>query len=488
MQKPGVFWARSIHVSWLIAAMSAGVLAGIALSAVFDALLLANIAWLLASSLLLLLVFWKRVRWLVLVALLGGCLIGLWRGSLSQIGLDQYQQFIGQEVVVTGIVSEDVVTKGAGQQQIKLNKLSINTKQMTGQVWLSTSVSLSVKRSDTITLYGVLNEGFGNFAASMYRAQITSIERANYGDVARDVRDAFAASVRSGIQEPEASLGVGFLTGQRSTLPLELDEQLKIVGLTHIVVASGYNLTILVRFTRRIFARVSKFLATATAGGLIVGFVLMTGFSPSMSRAGLVAGLSLIAWYYGRVIHPVVLLLCVAGLTAFINPLYVWGDIGWYLSFAAFAGVIILAPLVHDFFWGHKKQAGWVRQILVDTSCAQAATMPIMAFAFGTYSLYALPANLLVLALVPFAMLLVFITGLAGLLVPALVTIIGWPAQALLTYITHVVSWLAGKPGAQGEVVFTLPLLLLSYGVLFAIGYVLWKKTNHSFRTDSIVE
>lgn len=479
---------RNIHVSWLIAAMSAGLLGGIAFSAVLDALIFANISWLFFGSVLLVLVFWKRLRWLVFVALLGGFLIGLWRGSLSQIGLDQYQQFVGEKVVVVGVVSEDVASKKDGQQQIKLNKLSINSRPMTGQIWLSTSEKLPIKRSDVITLSGTLSEGFGNFAASLYRANITNIERPDYGDMARDVRDEFAASVRDGIDEPEASLGVGFLTGQRSTLPLELDEQLKIVGLTHIVVASGYNLTILVRFTRRIFARVSKFLATATAGGLIIGFVLMTGFSPSMSRAGLVAGLSLIAWYYGRVIHPVVLLLSVAGFTAFINPLYVWGDIGWYLSFAAFAGVIILAPLVHDFFWGRQKQAGWMRQILVDTSCAQAVTMPIMAFAFGTYSLYALPANLLVLALVPLAMLLVFITGVTGLLIPAFVTIIGWPAQALLTYMTHVVSWLASKPGAQGEVVFTIPLLVASYAMLFAVGYVLWKKTHHSFRTDSIVE
>lgn len=479
---------RRIHVSWLIASGSAGLLVGIGLAAVINEYVFAHIAWLFTASSLLILVFWKRVRWLLFVALVGGCLIGLWRGSISQLGLNEYQKFIGEKVVVVGTVSEDVATGKGEQQQIKLNKLTIQGKQMNGQIWLSTPEKLPIKRSDKVTIEGTMTEGFGNFAASMYRAKITSIERASYGDVARDVRDEFAASVREGIKEPEASLGVGFLTGQRSSLPLELDEQLKIVGLTHVVVASGYNLTILVRFTRRIFARISKFLATATAGGLIVGFVLMTGFSPSMSRAGLVAGLSLIAWYYGRVIHPVVLLLSVAGFTAFINPLYVWGDIGWYLSFAAFAGVIILAPLVHDYFWGHAKRPGAVRQILVDTSCAQLTTMPIMALAFGTYSLYALPANLLVLSLVPLAMLLVFFTGLVGLVLPALVTIAGWPAQVVLQYMTTVISWIASKPGAQGTITVSPMMMCLSYVVLFAVGYLLWKKTHHSFRTDSIVE
>ena len=151
--------------------------------------------------------------------------------------------------------------------------------------------------------------------------------------------------MREVVKEPQASLGIGFLTGQRSTLPDSLDEQLRIVGLTHIVVASGYNLTILVRFARRLFVRYSKYWATVSASVMICGFVLVTGFSPSMSRAALVTGLSLAAWYYGRKIHPLVLLLFAAAITVLINPSFLWGDIGWALSFTAFAGVMLLAPL-----------------------------------------------------------------------------------------------------------------------------------------------
>ena len=99
---------------------------------------------------------------------------------------------------------------------------------------------------------------------------------------------------------------------------------------------------------------------------MILSFMAMTGFSPSMSRAGLVAGLSLAAWYYGRTIHPLVLLPVAAGTTLLINPQFGWNDLGWQLSFAAFAGVIILAPLLQRYFFGDK-EPGVFRQIFGST-------------------------------------------------------------------------------------------------------------------------
>lgn len=303
----------------------------------------------------------------------------------------------------------------------------------------------------------------------------------------REVRDWFAEGVRVAIAEPEASLGIGFLVGQRSTLPEELDNQLKLLGLTHIVVASGYNLTILVRFTRRGLAKHSKYLATMAAGCMICAFVLVTGFSPSMSRAALVTGLSLLAWYFGRRAHPLVILSFSAAITAIINPAFVWGDIGWYLSFTAFAGVMILAPLLKRYFWG-EKQPRAVTQIIVETFSAQLTTLPIIALVFGQYSLLALPANALILPLVPLAMLLTFFAGLAGVILPIIAPLIGWPASFVLGYMTTVVDKLAAVPGAANEVTFSVLAMPLSYLLLIGLCIILWRKTGYNFRSESIVD
>jgi competence protein ComEC len=235
-------------------------------------------------------------------------------------------------------------------------------------------------------------------------------------------------------------------------------------------------------------------------------FACVTGFSPSMTRAALVAGLSLLAWYCGRKFHPVVLLTLVAAATAALNPFYVWGDAGWYMSFMAFAGVIILAPLIRDYFWRDKNVPAivpstsgkkWLttiktwgqnlRQIAVETMSAQIMTLPIIALMLGQFAPYGLLANLLVLPIVPLTMLLAFVAGLAGWLVPAIASGVGWPAQTLLDYIIGVADTVSQLPGASQSVDFGPGWFVVSMGVLLLAIVYMQRRTSHSFREDNVV-
>lgn len=423
---------------------------------------------------------------MVIVALLAGLMFGLWRGSTTQKALQQYVPFYGKSVTLRGHVTQDTSFGTRGDQRIRLDDIKLEGKDLDGEIWVSTRRPADIKRGDKVTISGMLNQGFSNLAATVFRAELNDLERPRPGDVGRQARDVFVSGLRRSIPEPEASLGIGYLVGQRTALPENLEQQLRTVGLTHAVVASGYNLTILISYARRFFARFSKYLASLVGGILIIGFILITGLSPSMSRAGLVSGLSLLAWYYGRKVHPLVLLPLAAAITVLVRPSYIWGDIGWYLSFTAFFGVIVLAPLIQHYFWGIDKKPHWLRQLLVDTLSAQAATLPIILFAFGQYSLYALPANILVLPLVPLAMLCTFMAGLVGLLIPGLAELFGLPATAILRYSTSVVEWIASLPGARGEVTFSRPMLVASYVVLIFITLLLQFKTRHDFKRDEL--
>ena len=168
------------------------------------------------------------------------------------------------------------------------------------------------------------------------------------------LRRYFAAGMQTALPEPAASLGLGLLIGQRSTLPADILLAMTTVGLVHIVAVSGYNVTILARAVQRTKIARSKFQQLFLALTLILMFIIITGFSASVVRAAIVSSLSLWAWYFGRSIKPMLLILFVAALTALINPIYVWSDIGWYLSFLAFFGVLIVAPLLGQRLLGKK--------------------------------------------------------------------------------------------------------------------------------------
>jgi competence protein ComEC len=395
---------------------------------------------------------------LPIIACAGIC-IGLGYGSAALGERDAYTPYIGQVIELSGKVKEDPSRNSSGQVSLQLDTVHAGESQLPGSILVSVSGG-DIKRGDIVTARSVLKIGFGSFPASMSRATVVSVIRPVPGDIGRVVRDWFADKVRVSIPEPQASLGIGFLTGQKSALPDDLSNSLKIAGLTHIVVASGYNLTILVRMARRLFVRLSKYLAAVSSGVMITMFMAITGLSPSMTRAGLVSGLSLLAWYYGHRFHPLILLPFAAAITVALQPSYIWGDLGWQLSFAAFAGVMIVAPLLQRYFYG-QKEPGIIRQILGETIAAHIVTVPIIALGFGVISNVAVIANVLVVPLVPLAMLLTFISGMwiiAGL---PFVWLVATPTSWLLSYMTHVATFVSELSWAQSQ----LQLELWMWGI-----------------------
>lgn len=479
---------RRLHSSWHIAAISLGIVAGVVLSSFTPTGAFASVAWLLAGTGLTAVAIWRSCTWYVCLAVVGGLLIGLWRGSLAIGDTAVYDSLIGRSVTLQGTVKEDVEVNERGQTVIRLAVTAINQSNETGMVWLTSQTNKSIQRSDIVTARAKISPGFGSFNASAYSAQIIAVQPPSPPDYALRFRNWFADSIQKVIVEPQASLGLGYLMGQRRGLPEELSVALVAAGLTHVVVASGYNLTILVRLARRIFEKISKYLAFISASGMIVGFIAITGMSPSMSRAGLVAGLSLVAWYYGRRFHPLMLLPFAMAITLLVQPSYAWGDIGWQLSFAAFGGVMILAPLLQAYFFGDKKDKP-LRRILIETISATVCTLPILLVAFGQFSVVAPVANLLILPFVPLAMLLTFAAGIGGLIFDGIIAqIIAMPAELLLTYMTMTITYIGGLPWAIQQVEIT-PMVASFIFIVIALFCVYASyRTKFSLSNTSLVE
>lgn len=475
---------RPIHVSWLIALLCFAFVIGVWL-----ALFIHFTAWhtVAAAGLVLVGAFWRSRLYSIPFIFIGGGIVGLFFGSAVRGDLEIYAPLFGKHITLTGRVKEDPVLNDRKQLVIQCDGIVIAERELPGSVWVSLIGSADIKRGDVVVVSGELSEGFGTFVGVMYTAKIKSITRPSPGDIGRVVRDWFAGAVRGPIPEPQASLGIGYLTGQKSALPSDLSEALQIAGLSHVVVASGYNLTILVRLARRLFMRISKYVSALASSIMIVCFMAITGLSPSMTRAGLISGLSLATWYYGRRFHPFVLLPFAAAVTVLFQPSYVWGDLGWQLSFSAFAGVMIVAPLLQRFFFGDASP-GTLRQILGETVAAHILTIPLIVMSFGVISHVAIIANLLIVPLVPLAMLMTFIVGVVVLLIPSIASIVAFPATLLLTYMTSAAQYLADLPWSQTEVKGEWWMLVSYYVVLIALCIYMAKASGFKLREVNIVE
>ncbi len=476
-----------VHATWQFTTLCSCIVVGLALSASDWSSIFALWLWTVTGIFLGLIAIIKQQQWMLVLSACGGLLIGLSCGAIDTSSRVIYEQLVGSTLTLTGTVSEDVDKGKHGELLLRLENVHDDSGSLPAMIWVTLGTEANVHRSDELTIQGKLSEGFGSFGASMYRAKVLSIQRPQPGDVALVVRDDFGDKVRRSVDEPAASLAMGYLAGQRRGLPEELDASLKTAGLTHIVVASGYNLTILVRAIKRFFEKRSRYATIFLSAVLIVGFIMITGLSPSMTRAGLVAGLALLAWYFGRTLHPVTLLAFAAAVTGLFDPSYVWGNVGWQLSFAAFGGVMIVAPLLQAYFFGEAKPS-FIRQIVGETLSAQIVTAPLILYHFGTISNVALIANALILPLVPLAMILTFITGILNYTFPLFAVLVAVPLKWLLDYMIMVASTASGVSWAQTSL--SLPLWGMILGFLVIITACWWMKraTRFHLRKVNIIE
>jgi ComEC/Rec2-related protein len=381
-----------------------------------------------------------------LAIILFGTALGSWHGTAYLHELRPYHTLALQKVTFTATANIDAVYGKHSQLSFVARDIRFTYPQnlhVPGTIKVSGLGETMVYRGDRLRISGKLYPTRGASQATVSYAQLSRVGTTS--SLVDTLRRKFAAGMQTALPEPLASFGLGLLVGQRNTLPAEVSQALLMVGLTHIIAVSGYNLTILLEAARRLLGSRSKVISLVVACALIGGFLLIAGTSASIVRAAVISGLGLAAWYYGRSIRPLLLIFLAAAITAYANPVYLWSDISWYLSFLAFFGILIIAPpLTKSLFRG--KQPPMLGQIVVESLCAELMTIPLVLYIFGQVSLVGLIANMLVVALIPLAMLLSLVAGLSGMLIGNVAGWFAWPAQLLLTYMLDVVNLLARIP------------------------------------------
>lgn len=471
----------SVRRTTLLAAGLAAFVVGIGATKIVDGL---SVWWLVPAIIFTIAFYHKQSRAAFVGIVLCGLLTGMWRGGIYQRLLHHYPSLYGQKIVVRGVAENDAVYGGKSQLSFDISKLIVvepENVNLVGKLAIKGFGTSMVYRGDTVEVEGKLYETRGSKQGSISFADLKVVQRGN--SKIDDLRRQFQAGMQTALPEPHASFALGLLIGQRSTLPQKTTDELRTVGLTHIIAVSGYNLTIIIYAVRRILKGRSKFQTLIITSALIGLFLLFTGFSASIVRAAIVSGLGLSAWYHGRQFRPIVLLLLAAAITAAWNPIYVWSDVGWYLSFLAFSGVLLVAPVITKKVYRHK-QPGLVGQVLIESSSAQMMTLPLIMYVFGEVSLVALPANLLVVPVVPLAMLLSLAAGICGMALPAISGWVAWPAKLVLVYILDITRLFASIPHVLASRSLTLAQMAILYGLIVA---VVWIAQSHFRVSNGII-
>lgn len=403
--------------------------------------------------------------------------LGLWRGNVVKERLQIYDDFYDKKVSLTVKAREDANYNKYKQLSFDAGNLKLNEGgSLPGKILVSGYGSNSILQDDLVLIEGKLRPAYGTYVAKISYAQITVLE--HRPSVVATFKRNFAKGMQNALPEPMSSFAMGLLIGQRVSLSEEVKRDLLMVGLTHIIAVSGYNLTIILNASRGLLEKRSKRLSLLLSVSLILLFLMITGASASIVRAVIVSMLSIWALYYGRNMKPLNLLVLSAAITAWANPLYVWADMSWYLSFLAFYGVIVIAPLAAIKF-RRKLRESLLFMIGLESICAEIMTLPYVLHNFEQISIVGLPANVLVATPTPIAMFLSFIAGLAGMIFPAIASWLAWPAKVVTTYMLDVAHILSLIPhGFTENISISLLQMITMYVLVMLMTSLLWFKNK----------
>ena len=271
------------------------------------------------------------------------------------------------------------------------------------------------------------------------------------------LRRAAADGLDRAIPEPEAGLAAGVLIGLRDRVDRDLAAAFTTAGASHVVAISGWNIAIVASTLAAIgggLQRRRRAILTAVA---IVAYIAFVGPSASVVRAGVMAGVVLLARELGRPGTAAAALgWAVTGLLL-LDPAWI-DDAGFRLSVLAAAGIIAWGSSMTERLSGAApgRLRRWLAEILGVSLAAQAATTPIVLLEFGRLSLVAPAVNLIVVPLVPPAMAAGTLALGAGVLtdigLPSILAVlVGLPAWALYAAMVAAVRIGAGLPMASVE-------------------------------------
>jgi len=292
------------------------------------------------------------------------------------------------------------------------------------------------------------------------------------------MKESFLAGLSRALPEPESSLAGGLIVGAKRALGETLLNDFRIAGVVHLVVLSGYNVTIVAEAAMRALAFLPVAFASSVGAIGIAVFALMTGAGATVVRASLMALLVILARRIGRP-HAMERGLMIAGVVMVAhNPFILVFDASFQLSFLATLALVLVVPIIEPYLSRIPEQFG-LREIVATTLATQLFVLPFIVYLMGDVSLIALLTNVLILGVVPAAMFFGFVGGIAGMGGTTLGIILATPAYVILAYILGVVDILAHVPFATFHIpAFPFGVVVLVYVLYVYAIYMLNKRRS----------
>ncbi len=401
-----------------------------------------------------------------------------------------YENVVGKRVSVEGVV--------VNAPDVRLNnqRLTLRPTNQESNILVVAPLGIDVSYGDKIKVDGVLDtpENFQTEAGKEFNyirylanqdiyfiIKNADIEILSNNNGSRIIsllykfRNAFMENIESVVNTPNSDLANGLVLGVRGGFDNKTKNEFINTGTIHIVALSGYNVTIVAEGVMKALGLILPPISSILSGiVVIILFILLAGASSTAIRAGIMASIALFARMTGRT-YDAGRGLVVAGLLMIAYDPRVITDISFQLSFIATFGVLFITPKVMGWIKFIPMRFGF-RELVATTLGATIAVLPLLLYSTGVLSIVSIPANILILPLIPLTMFFVFITGVVGFFSTILSIPFAYIVHLLLSYILGMIHFFASLPFASVTISY-FPLIINLASYAFMVWWVFIKRS-----------
>lgn len=265
--------------------------------------------------------------------------------------------------------------------------------------------------------------------------------------------------------------------GHRDELSSDMRSAYSAAGVSHVLALSGMHLGIIYLLLSALFvSRRPTVVRETLLITVIWSYVFMVGMPLSVVRSAIMLSIYSVVSLTGRDRMSLNTLAFAALLLLVVNPFCLY-DIGFQLSFISVAAIIIAhrsitVPISLLFLWNHRF-VDWFWNFLVMSCSAQLATVPLVAYYFGTVPLLSIFSNLVAVPAVT-VILYMSVLMLALFFVPAIQKLVVMSVMFIADALNSFILWIASLPGSAitglhistGQVL-GIYVVMISFCILF---------------------
>ncbi len=289
------------------------------------------------------------------------------------------------------------------------------------------------------------------------------------------IRDNLA---KNDIPQTRLALIQALLLGQRQEIDSVSIQNYSKAGAIHILAISGLHIGILLFLFKWLLSPLRR----ASHGTLQLGslllllwmYALLSGLSPSVVRAVTMFSFVSIGIYLQRATNIFNTLAVSILMILLFKPSFLF-EVGFQLSYSAVLAIVVLQPIMKQFWYPKNKIGNYFYQILTVSVAAQIGVLPLSLYYFHQFPGLFFVTNLVLIPLLTVILVVgifVIITYSLHLSIPFL----NWTLSETVGVMNDYVAWIASfEKFVFSEIPFSEFLLVVLYGVLLSLIVVVKK-------------